>query len=110
MNRKQRRAAQKKGITIPKDPVYNVKQSDLDKMREKSVDEAANAAMVLLLALPIKVMRDNYGFGSKRLTALAEALSDEYQKFADDEVSLEEYADLVYQYTGIKFERGDENG
>lgn len=105
MNRKQRRAAQKKGIAVPKDPVYNIKSSDIAHMKEQAVDEAADAAMVLLLALPIKVMRDKYGFGAKRLTALADALTDEYQQFSDGDVTLEEYANLVYEYTGIKFER-----
>ena len=29
------------------------------------------------------------------------------QKFADGDVSLEEYANLVYEMTGIKFVKGD---
>lgn len=105
MNRAERRKAKKQGIAVPKDPVYNIKNSDIKRMKEKAVDEAAGAAMVLLFAIPVKVMRDKYGFGSKRLTALADALTEEYQNFSDGDTSLEEYADLVYQYTGIKFER-----
>lgn len=108
MNRKQRRAAQKKGIAVPKDPVYNIKNSDIRHMKENAVSEAADAAMVLLFAIPVKVMREKYGFGAKRLTALADALTAEYQNFSDGDTSLEEYANLVYQYTGIKFERSKE--
>lgn len=111
MNRKQRRAIQKRGGSVPKEAVYNVKKSDLIKMRkeanEKAVDNAADAAMVLLLALPIKVMRDKHKWGAKRLTEFAEALTDEYQAFSDGDMSLEEYADFVYQYTGITFERSN---
>lgn len=108
MNRKQRRVAQKKGIAVPKDPVYNIKNSDIRHMKENAVSEAADAAMVLLFAIPVKVMREKYGFGAKRLTALADALTAEYQNFSDGDTSLEEYANLVYQYTGIKFERSKE--
>lgn len=108
MNRKQRRAAQKKGIAVPKDPVYNIKNSDIRHMKENAVSEAADAAMVLLFAIPVKVMREKYGFGAKRLTVLADALTAEYQNFSDGDTSLEEYANLVYQYTGIKFERSKE--
>lgn len=108
MNRKQRRLAEKRGVAVKKDPVYNIKRSDIDSMKEKAVSEAADAAMVLLLALPIKVLRDEYGWGTKkRLPEFAEKLTDEYQKFSDEEVSLEEYANLVYEMTGIKFERGE---
>ena len=110
MNRAQRRRLMKKGEIVPaKEPVYNVKQSDLKAFKKKAVDDAvsqaADAAMVLLLSLPIKILKRDYGWGNKRLPEFAEKLTDEYQSFVDGEVSLEEYADLVYQYTGIKFAR-----
>lgn len=109
MNRQQRRMAKKQGKNIPKDPVYNLKQSDIKNMKESAVSKATDAAMVLLLALPIKVLHEEYGWGTKkRLPEFGEKLTDEYQKFADGEVSLEEYANLVYEYTGIKFERSEE--
>ena len=96
MNRKQRRMAQKRGVAVPKDPVYNIKRSDINSMKEQAVSDAADAAMVLLLALPIKVLRDEYGWGTKkRLPEFADKLTEEYQKFADGDVSLEEYANLV---------------
>ena len=84
MNRKQRRMAQKLGVAVPKDPVYNIKRSDINSMKEQAVSDAADAAMVLLLALPIKVLRDEYGWGTKkRLPEFADKLAEEYQKFAD---------------------------
>ena len=108
MNRKQRRMAQKRGVAVPKDPVYNIKRSDINSMKEQAVSDAADAAMVLLLALPIKVLRYEYGWGTKkRLPEFADKLAEEYQKFADGDVSLEEYANLVYEMTGIKFVKGD---
>lgn len=83
-----------------------MKKSDFDKMKSDATEEAIDAAMVLLLALPIKVLRDKYGWGSrKRLPNFAEDLTDEYQAFAEGEMTLEEYRDLVYQYTGITFQK-----
>lgn len=63
--------------------------------------------MVLLLAIPIKVMHEKYGWGS-RLLELAEALTDEYQRFADGEMTLEEYSEYVYEHVGMKFKVNDE--
>ena len=105
MNRKQRRALERQGKIVKKEPVYNMKQSDIQNMKQTAMD----TAMILLLALPIKVLRDEYGWGSKkRLPEFAEKLADEYSNFSNGDVSLEEYANLVYEYTGIKFEKNKE--
>lgn len=111
MNRAERRRFKKKtGVAVPKDPVYNMKKSDIDTMKKDAISEAADAAMILLLAMPIKVLRDEYSWGSKkRLPEFAEKLADEYSNFSNGDVSLEEYAKLVYEYTGIKFERNKED-
>lgn len=109
MNRKQRRALERQGKTVKKEPVYNMKQSDIQNMKQTAVSEAVDTAMILLLALPIKVLRDEYGWGTKkRLPEFAEKLVDEYTNFNSDEQTLEEYAQMVYEYTGIKFEKNKE--
>lgn len=106
MNRQQRRKAMREGKNVPKDPVYNIKQSDIKAMKKDAVNEAANAAMVLLLAIPVKVMYEKYGWrGHKRLPEFADALTEEYEKFCSGETELDEYAQLVYEQTGVKFER-----
>lgn len=105
MNRQQRRKATKKGLPVSKDPVYNLKQSDVAKMKS----EATETAITLLLSIPIKVMHEEFGWGMrKRLPRLADALIDEYQKFADGEMTLEEYQDMVYEYCGVKFKKNEE--
>lgn len=111
MNRAERRrlAKQQGKFAVKKDPVYNLKQSDIDNMKDKAVSEATDTALILLLALPIKVLRDEYGWASKkRLPEFAEKLTDEYANFSNGDTSLEEYAQMVYEYTGIKFERSKE--
>lgn len=109
MNRKQRRALERQGKTVKKEPVYSMKQSDIQNMKQTAVSEAVDTAMILLLALPIKVLRDEYGWGTKkRLPEFAEKLVDEYTSFNSDKQTLEEYAQMVYEYTGIKFEKNKE--
>lgn len=110
MNRAQRRAAKKNKQYISPEPVYNVKSSDISKIKSKATADAVDAAMVLLLSIPVKVMHDKFGWGmKKRLPELAEALIDEYQSFSDGDMTLEEYQDLVYEYCGVKFKRNMED-
>ena len=54
-------------------------------------------------AIPTKVMHEKYGWGMKRLADFAEAIADEYQNFADGELSAEDYREFVFQECGIKF-------
>ena len=110
MNRAQRRAAKKNKQFMQRDPVYNVKESDLSNMKSKATEQAVDTAMILLLSIPVKVMHDKYGWGmKKRLPELAEALIDEYQEFADGNMTLEEYQEMVYEYCGMKFEKNTED-
>jgi hypothetical protein len=62
--------------------------------------------MILLLSLPIKVLKEQYGWGNKkRLPKFAELLTDAYQEFAESNRSLDEEVEFIYQQTGIKFLR-----
>lgn len=109
MNRAERRKRQKMGLPVVKEPVYTMKQSDIAKIKRESTDTAVDTVMVMLLAIPIKVMHDKYGWRmKKRLPELAEAIIDEYQRFSDGEMSLEEYQEMVYEWCGLKFQKNEE--
>ena len=102
MNRAERRRATR---NTDSDPVITMKRSDIEHIKREAVEEA----MLLLLSIPIKVMRDKFDWGTKtRLPKLAEALIDEYQAFSDGESTLQEYRDMVYECCGVKFERTKE--
>lgn len=111
MNRAQRRKAMKNKQYVPrKEPVYNLKSSDISNMKKTATSDAIDTAMALLLSIPIKVMHDKYGWGmKKRLPEFADALIDEYQEFADGNMSLEEYQEMVYEYCGVKFIKNPED-
>ena len=40
MNRQQRRMAQKKGLPVTHEPVFNMKQSDIKKMKQEATEQA----------------------------------------------------------------------
>lgn len=110
MNRAERRRRAKQGLLVKSEPVYNIKKSDIDKMKQENTSMAIDTAIVLLLAIPVKVMYEKYGWRmKKRLPEFAEALIDEYQRFSDGDITLEEYAELVYEYCGVKFQRNEED-
>lgn len=110
MNRAERRKAKKLGLPVTKEPVYQMKQSDFKRQKQEATTAAVDAAVVLLLALPIKVLAEKYGWGmKKRLPEFAEALTDEYQRFSDGEMTLEEYSEYVYETVGIKFQQNKED-
>lgn len=54
MNRQQRRMAQKKGLPVAHEPVFNMKQSDIKKIKQEASEKAVNTAMILLLGIPGK--------------------------------------------------------
>lgn len=106
MNRAERRKQAKlTGSPIMRDPIINMKKSDIDRIKREAEEKAVDTAIALLLSIPIKVMYEKYGWGmKKRLPELAEALTDEYQRFADGETTLEEYQEMVFEYCGVKFQ------
>ena len=105
MNRAERRKYKKQGLEVSKEPTYNLKQQDIDRIRS----EALGQAFVLMLAIPVKVMHDEFGWGlKKRLPELGEAIIDEYERFENGEMTMEEYQDLVFEYCGMKFQYNKE--
>ena len=57
MSRQQRRKLGLKGH----EPVINMKQSDIKKIKQEATEQAVDAAMVLLLGIPVKVLKEKYG-------------------------------------------------
>lgn len=111
MNRAERRKQAKvTGSPIVRDPMISMKKSDIDRIKQEAAEKAIDTAITLLLSIPIKVMYEKYGWGmKKRLPELAEALTDEYQRFSDGEMTLEEYQEMVFEYCGVKFRKTEED-
>ena len=65
MNRAERRKYKKMGLPTPKEHVFNLKQKNIDEIRS----DALNEAFVLMLAIPVKVMHDEFGWGDEKSVA-----------------------------------------
>ena len=106
MNRAERRRLEKQGKTVWKEPVLSMRASDLERIKSEAREEAVDTAMVLLLGIPIKVLRDKYGWGmKKRLPEFAEAFLEVYSDFSEGDMTLEEFRELIYEECGIKFQK-----
>lgn len=103
MNRAERRRIQKK--QNKKQPIYNISEQNLYKIKENVAETATETAMTLLFSLTIRVMKEHYGWGHKRLPELADLLCDAYQEFDESGRTLQQEAEYVYQMTGVKFAR-----
>ena len=105
MNRAERRRLEKQGKTVQKEAVLSMKASDLERIKNEAREEAVDTAMVLLLGIPVKVLHDKYGWGTKkRLPEFAEAVLDVYSDFSEGDMTLEEFRELIYTECGIKFQ------
>ena len=122
MNRKERR----RNKAPMKDPVYMMKPSQIkaaaiseyQKVKKEELEAAYNRgrkdaidrAFLMMIAIPIKVLHEFYGWRSKkRLPEFAELITDEYQRFADGDVTVSEYKQLVFEQCGIKFELAEDD-
>lgn len=84
MNRAERRRLEKQGANVRKEPVITMKSSEIEKIKSEAREEAVDTAMILLLGIPVKVLRERYGWGmKKRLPEFAEAVLEVYSDFSE---------------------------
>lgn len=99
MNRAERRRNQKQ-----KDPVYNLKQSDIDKIKKDASNEAIDKAFIIMCSLPCMVLRDKYGFGEKRMKQFMDHLMELYDSFNTGYVTFEDLLTTLKEEVGVTFE------
>lgn len=101
MNRAERRRL---GIKA-KDPVINIKQSDIDRMKIDTANEAAEMAFFMMLAIPTMVIHDHFGDLMKRENRLPNFVKwclNTYECFGKGLVSLEDLEQCLYEEAGLK--------
>ena len=99
MNRAERRRQKK--ATEKAEKVVNVKAADVARLKEKATIEAANKAFILILAIPMIVLRDDFGFGGKRLTKFIDRALEQYKCFESGAVTIDELRQIIYEETGV---------
>ena len=101
MTRAERRRQEKEAEKMAK--VYTLTQAQIDKLKDDAITEAANRAFVLCLGIPLLVMRDEKGWGKKRLEWLLEKCLAQYDCFQEGYITLNEIKQIIKEETGAVF-------
>ena len=106
MNRAERR---KLGVKN-KEAVINIKRADIEQIKKDARNEALEIAFKLMLAIPVKVLSENYSKITKlnvdgksreeRFTDLCLKLWDDFNA---DKVSINDLQDILTDKCGIQF-------
>lgn len=79
---------------------------ELAKVKEETMNEAINTAMVLLLTLPLEVLMDHYWTKSyaKRIPEFTNHVLDYYEKWQNGELDMDKLREDLWLYGGVKIE------
>lgn len=107
MQRADKRRIKRVAAQVDKPATYTVTDDYIEGIRRNARREAAEEvvakSIILMLAFPLTVLERD-GFEPDELRRLALEMVEEYNAFADDERSIQDYAKKIYDYTGLKFE------
>ena len=106
MNRAERR---KLGVKN-KEAVINIKRADIEQIKKDARDEALEIAFKLMLAIPVKVLSENYGKitklnvdGKSREERFTDLCLDVWHDFNENKVSINDLQDILTDKCGIQF-------
>lgn len=89
-----------------KTPTYNVTFKDIEnyiqKGYEKGRKETIERASQLSMAVPIMVLRDEFGFGEKRIDKFIAAYIELYDSISEGYLDLKDIIKTINEETGVK--------
>lgn len=86
-----------------KKPTYNMTWDQIENIKKDAKKEGMNFAFEMMIALPLLVLRDQFGFGKVRLQRFAESLSELTVDMNEDRLDLYDIADTLNEETGLTF-------
>ena len=75
---------------------------EINKLKENATIRAVQITQLF----PLMVLRDKYGFGSKRLSEYQKHYNDLWDAYNKGYLKLEDIANTIYEETGIKVGQG----
>lgn len=106
MNRAERRRLGVKN----KETVINIKRADIEQIKKDARDEALEIAFKLMLAIPVKVLSENYSKitklnvdGKSREERFSDLCLKLWDDFNADKVSINDLQDILTDKCGIQF-------
>ena len=110
MNRAERRKLKKEGKTIKKEPIINIKKSDIDEIKRDAIREASEIAFILMLSIPVMVIHDHYPKimkkevdGKGREERFADLCLDLYDSYDKGYITLTDLHKCLKEETGMEF-------
>ena len=101
MNREERRQKAKNGVKVQKEPVINIKVSDIEKMKSEVHKKAIGDVFTIMLGLPVMALHDKFGFGKVRCERFTDHVIDLYDSFEKDYITLDEIHEILKEEAGI---------
>lgn len=88
-----------------KNPVIQMRASDIRKIKTQTTEEALEAAMAIFLT----VMHDKEGYGMKRLKRLHKRLNEHAEMVSEGYVSIKELKEALFDEMGIRITFKNDN-
>lgn len=90
-----------------KTPTYNFTLEQIENMKRKTVketvDRVSREAFERMMVLSLLVLRDEWGFGSKRMERFIDQLSALVEDVSEGRLSMDDIADALEEELGIEF-------
>lgn len=116
MNREERRKLQKDGYKPKKEQVFNLKASDIVKIKEDATNKAFEDAFIYALGIPVLILKDKFGQlmrvnvdGKNREERFTEMCLEWFENVNLGLLNLEEVKECLKDECGIVFEKGDDD-
>lgn len=83
---------------------------ELERIKQEATDDAVNAAMILLLTLPLEVLMDHYWTKSyaKRIPEFTEYILEYYEKWQNGALDMDKLKEDLWVYGGVRLEEKEE--
>lgn len=109
MNRAERRRLSRES---QKEPIINIKATDIQNIKKQISESAANTVFSLMLAIPVMVLHDKYAQlmkknvdGKTREERFADMCLELYDSYEKGYVTLEDLEDCLWKEAGIKLQK-----
>lgn len=78
----------------------------IENVKAQAKKEALEEANSLMVLLPILVLRDQFGFGEKRLERFVDGLGELYSDIESKKLNIDDIAHVVEEETGFRVKKG----
>lgn len=95
----------KQGVNVKPEPVINIKAADIQNIKKQATNKAVDTAFTAMLAIPMLVMRDKYGFGKKRLEKFMDEVFEVYNSFNNDYLTLDDMRQALKDEVGFTIKK-----